>query len=267
VASGTVDDHTFDTHGECVACHLVGLSNNADNTATITYWATAAEAKTVGLSGRTLYRDNSWNTLCLPFSMTAEQVTAQLAPVALRELDTDGIYDADKHTGFDPSDGTLYLYFKPATTIEAGKPYLVKWTESDDWENPCFTGITIDNSTAAQARQTVTSADGILQFIGTYAPVPLAKNDQSNLFLGAGDKLFWPSVANYQLGAFRAHFHVDLAGAVNVRSFVLHFGAAAAGVTGITTTNYTNYTNSDAWYTLDGRKIVNGQWSMINGQW
>ena len=87
--------------------------------------------------------------------------------------------------------------------------------------------------------------------------MPLAKNDQSNLFLGAGDKLFWPSVANYHLGAFRAYFHVDLAGADNVRSFVLQFDDDDAGVTGIITTNYTNYTNSDAWYTLDGRKIVN----------
>jgi hypothetical protein len=26
-------------------------------------------------------------------------------------------------------------------------------------------------------------------------------------------------------------------------------------VVGITTTNYTNYTNSDAWYTLDGRRL------------
>jgi hypothetical protein len=26
--------------------------------------------------------------------------------------------------------------------------------------------------------------------------------------------------------------------------------------TGITTTNFTDYTDSDAWYTLDGRKLV-----------
>lgn len=34
----------------------------------------------ITLTGRTLYKDDKWNTICLPFSMTAAQVTAQLAP-------------------------------------------------------------------------------------------------------------------------------------------------------------------------------------------
>ena len=47
----------------------------------------------VTLSGRTLYKDGCWNTLCLPFSLTEGQVSTQLAPEALMELDTDGTYD------------------------------------------------------------------------------------------------------------------------------------------------------------------------------
>ena len=34
----------------------------------------------ITLTGRTLYKDDKWNTICLPFSMTAAQMTAQLAP-------------------------------------------------------------------------------------------------------------------------------------------------------------------------------------------
>ena len=43
-----------------------------------------------------------------------------------------------------------------------------------------------------------------------------------------------------------------------VRSFVLNFGDEGETTGIISTTNFTNYTNSDdAWYDLQGRKIVN----------
>ena len=79
--------------------------------------------------GRTLYKDGCWSTLCLPFSLTEGQVSTQLAPEALMELDTDGTHDGHK-TGFTVSTNTLYLYFKNATaTIYsfAAAPKVVKF--------------------------------------------------------------------------------------------------------------------------------------------
>ena len=58
----------------------ITFTDNADNTAHIGY-ANGVLAD-VTLSGRTLFKDGSWNTICLPFNMTAEQVAAQLAPSA-----------------------------------------------------------------------------------------------------------------------------------------------------------------------------------------
>ena len=57
----------------------------------------------VTLSGRTLYKDGKWNTLCLPFNFSAEQIAAHadFAGAKLMELNTDG------KNGFDTTDGKL----------------------------------------------------------------------------------------------------------------------------------------------------------------
>ena len=76
----------------------------------------------VTLKDRTLYTDGDWSTLCLPFAVSNLTGTA-LAGFTVKELDTETEYGGHV-TGFDK--GTLYLNFKDATSIEAGKPYLVR---------------------------------------------------------------------------------------------------------------------------------------------
>ena len=162
-------------------------------------------------------KNGTWNTLCLPFAMTEEQVTAQLAPAALMELDIDGTYSGHK-TGLDGT--TLYLYFKEATTIEAGKPYIIKWAEGGtNVTDPTFRGITVSSSTPAG----IASTDGTVTFQGTYAPAPLAKDNKSNLYLGSDNKLYWPARENFCVNSFRGYFQLNDA-AITAREFVLNFG-------------------------------------------
>ena len=78
----------------------------------------------VTLGGRTLYADGTWNTLCLPFDVDDLSGTP-LDGFTVMELDTVSAGNGHK-TGFDPSDITYYLNFKPATSIKAGQPYIVK---------------------------------------------------------------------------------------------------------------------------------------------
>jgi len=214
---------------------------------------------TVKLMGRTLYKDGEWNTFCVPFDMTAEQVAAFLNPAALKELDTKtGTYTND--TGFD--NGTLYLNFKDATSITAGKPYLIKWTKetNNDLVAPLFANVTVVSGVPAD----ITSADGSVTFRGTYSYEEYENENKSILFLGEGSKLYYPDGGNdpTTIGALRAYFELGngiMAGTPNgsgIRSFALNFGDEQ---TGITTTNYTNYTNTDGTYTIDGRKIVNSK--------
>ena len=192
------------------------------------------------LQGRTLYADGSWNTLCLPFSLSAEEVYTHLNPTELKTLGS---------TSFNSETGTLTLNFEDATNIEAGKPYIIKWTSGGDRTNPSFSNVIIDNVTNAVVTDYVT-------FIGFFSPVSLDANDKTVLYLGAGNKLYYPSAA-MTVNACRAVFALNglTAGepSADARAFVLNFGDES---TGITTTNDMNDTTSDgAWYDMQGRRL------------
>ena len=214
----------------------VSLANDADNTTTLTTYKD--ETCDIALTGRTFYKDGNWNTLCLPFPLSEEQITTtDLAGATIMELDATGTYADDKgdhQTGFDAASGTLYLYFKTATSIEAGKPYIVKWTSGSDIANPVFPGVTV-TGTPAGTVEAKNSGLNTVQFIGTYSPTPLTPNDKSNLFLGTGNTLYYPNGANnadgnYDVNACRAYFHVDLDGSAGVRAFVLNFDEEETGI-------------------------------------
>ena len=246
------------------------------------------------LPGRVLFKDGGWNTLCLPFSLSAEQIAADNSPLkgitALKELDTEGTHDGHK-TGFDATTGTLYLFFKDVTSIEAGKPYIFKWTKADDykpWElrtritydvhNPEFKDVQIDYSTTAQDRMTVTSADGWVSFKGTYSYIPYTQTDKSVLFIGSDPKnpingeyytyLYYPEILSDgskdgRIGACRAYFQLNNGlvvgdGNSNVKAFHMNVDDKNLDEIGKIST----YRNEDmssgrngAWYDLSGRRL------------
>ncbi len=222
----------------------------------------------VTLKNRKLIMDGKWNTLCLPFSLTSLTGTP-LDGATIMELDKDGNYkkvndvwakadDGTKKTGFDANSGTLYLFFETATSIVAGKPYIIKWDNaSGTINNPTFSNVTISNTTID-----VPSQDGYVTFKGGYNVKPITGVDQSILFLGSNNNVYYPSAA-MNINAFRAYFQLNNGltagesvegGGSHVRAFTLSFGDSET--TEITTTNLTNRTKSDgAWHTLDGRRI------------
>ncbi len=242
------EDHSFNVYGECGDCHLIGLIDNADNSGSIAHWDDQTKSVTTG--GRTLYKDGDWNTLCLPFDIDDISVSP-LAGATVKELDTEGIYDTDKQTGYDPESGTLYLYFKDATKIEAGKPYLVEWASGSDIVSPLFTDVTL----YADLPTDVTSEDGKVQFLGNYDPVVLTGGDKSNLYLGTNNKLYWPS-ADKTIKSFRAYFHVDLGQTSEARNIVLNLGEDDPTSVGeIQDSGFKIQDSGDeAWYDLNGRK-------------
>ena len=64
---------------------------------------------------RTLKKDK-WNTFCVPFAMTAAQITDQLGDDAEVKALTSAVKNGDNYT----------MTFSDAASIEAGKPYMVK---------------------------------------------------------------------------------------------------------------------------------------------
>ena len=205
----------------------------------------------VTLTDRTLYKDGKWNTICLPFSLSAAQIAANtdFAGATLMTM------DVTQKNGFDKEDGTLYLGFKSATAIEAGVPYLVKWTSGDDIINPVFQGVTISNSTA-QTVESVTAGLEIVQMVGTYSPVSVTANDKSILFLGNANTLYYSTV-DRQIRSCRAYFSVpyihEHAGAM-ARAFALSFdGEETTGILEVSAKS--NEVKDDVWYSLDGVRL------------
>jgi hypothetical protein len=129
----------FDADGNVTlyAGRWVELADDADNSGTIASIVSTGTQRdrVVLLKDRTIYRDDDWNTLCLPFSMSEAQIEASpLVGVTIMELDG----SKSKLT----ADGKLTLSFKDAFSIEAGRPYIVKWKQptlviknATDWDN------------------------------------------------------------------------------------------------------------------------------------
>ena len=233
----------------------LALADAANNNAAITDHA--GKKLEVALSGRTLYKDGSWNTLCLPFDVT----------IAGSPLDGDNVQAMTLNTTTSNlTDGTLTLNFDAATgqTIPAGTPFIIKWDESGtDITNPVFKGVTID------AEKHNATVEGVLTFTGTYAPVSIgSEGDNTKLYLGAANTLYYPTKA-MTIGTHRAYFQLaDGITAANsagtegsgqdVRAFVLNFGNDEA--TGITEAEansslFTLHSSLSEWYTLDGRRL------------
>jgi hypothetical protein len=259
VYSDFVDDYQAgwpDYEGDIVAIagatiSALPLADNADNATMIA--GSDGRLANVTLQGRTLYKDGSWNTLCLPFALNATQTAEMLEnPEALMTL---------KSTSFEG--GTLTLTFEAATAIEAGKPYIVKWSRANDYTDdnahnlyaPTFPCVPISQATASIKTQYV-------DFVGSYSPVGLAAGDGTVLYLGADNKLYYPSSA-VTIGSCRAYFELkgDLTAGEpvstegqNIKSFVLNFGEE----TGIEEVNgYGLGVNGygAGWCTLDGRRL------------
>ena len=232
----------------------LALADAADNTAAITDHA--GQRLAVALSGRTLYKDGSWNTLCLPFAvdLTASG-TLSGDNVKAMTLNT---------TSSNLTDGTLTLNFDAATeTIPAGTPFIIKWDKSStDITNPVFYGVTID---ADKHDATVTD---VLTFTGTYVPVTIPDDgDNTKLYLGSANTLYYPTKA-MTIGCHRAYFQLadgitageptSSSNANQIRAFNLNFGDDEA--TGIVSAEAnsslsTLHSSLSEWYTLDGCKL------------
>ena len=217
--------------------YVIILADNADNSTAIT--ANINNTKNVTLSGRTLYKDGYWNTLCLPFSL-ASLTGTPLEGATVKELNG---------STSNLKNGTLTLNFSDdLTAIEAGKPYIVRWGTPENpvggtIEDPVFTGVTVSSTT-----NNVAFTGG--SFCGTYDHISWTEENPSILFLGAENQLHWPD-ADASLGAFRAYF--DLSGG-NAREFKLNFDDGTQTIIGHT--EITEITEkADTWYTVNGVKL------------
>jgi len=225
------------------------LKNDEDNSAIIE--RNDLTTTNITLEGRTLFKDNSWNTLCLPFDVTIDD--SPLSGASAKTLTS---------SEFDNTTGELTLNFSDASTIKAGTPFIIKW-EGDGTNNlvePVFENVTIND--VLKPAET-----DFVNFKGFYSPIKIEGEDQTILYLGAGDQIFYPNAA-MTIGACRAAFQLKgiTAGeptteGQTIKAFVLNFGDEESGIRSISeSSDYSDYSeysdHSDhSYYSLDGRRL------------
>ena len=238
--------YTFSDTQKKVLSYNLSLGED-DNTEALTTYN--GRSMNVAFTGRTLYKDGSWNTLCLPFYV--EDISGSpLAGATVKEL-TDASF----------ADGTLTLTFADAASIKAGQAYLVKWDSGTDLgpSDLIFSGVTLANYLSDDEISVDDSGTATITFMGTYKKQTLAAGDRTVFYIGADNTLYYPQSA-VSIGAQRAYF--KLSGltvdefSAGINSLTLDFGdEETTGIINLTPSLSSMGEGSADWYTLDGRRL------------
>ncbi len=203
----------------------------------------SGKQRNVRLYGRTLFKDGYWNTLCLPFNLGDATADGHHFDGTLLEGATVMTLSSTVFSG-----GTLTMTFENANSIEAGKPYIVKWTTTgDDIVNPVFTGVTINDGNPVNI--TTSYAD----FCGIYYKLAFNEDTPSCLLLGARNTLYYPK-SGASVGACRGYFLLNGLTAGNITSARMFFGDDATAI--VQPTKESENEETDSWYSLDGRRLA-----------
>ena len=211
----------------------------------------------VTLANRTFYKDGTWNTMYLPFSLDETQVAnSLLADADVREL-TDIDVDGDVVT-LNFTDGFGLWAEYGYSGYVAGEPYIVKWANGSDIVNPEFANVTID---ATQYTISCNNDDETITVTnyGTYDTYEFDADDTSILFIGADSKFYYPQ-AGATIGATRCFFYLEgvTAGEGSGVKIFSNLDDDATAISKISE----NSENND-WYDLNGRKLAGKP--VING--
>ena len=183
----------------------LALSETTDNSAALTEWdgyeANVTLTRTLTAGG--------WNTLALPYNVSSFDLGMMkyiLGITAVKEL-TDATLDGS----------TLNLTFADATSIVAGKPYLVKVTTDLDFSTQAMPGVIVSKTAKPFTSDNV-------DFIPTLGATTIPAGDpKSVLLMTSGNKLKSPSALPANIKGFRAYFQLK-GDAVNAARFNLDLG-------------------------------------------
>ena len=244
------------------------LANNSDNSEAIEYAALIGEEfSSVTLQGRTLYKDGDWNTLTLPFALSAAEIEASpLAGATIMtldgttsNLDGEGLLTLNFETAYD-------LTIAPSGSIVAGRPYIVKWkpqadlfiNSADDWNDFC---TRVNNGTESYSGKTVrlTSNISVTKMAGTHSnpfcgtfegdgyTIEVTLNNNGDT--GTSDESYGVAPFRFTSGATIRNLHVGGTITTSTRKY-------AGGIVGKTVSGTNNIQN--CWVSAEIYSTING---------
>ena len=159
---------------------------------------------------RSLKDGGAWNTFCVPFDMTAEQ------------LADNHITDVKRLAGAGTTGNTVSLEFEDAAAVEAGVPYLVQVSEPVEVLEA--EGVTVE---AASPENSAVRTDGVTM-TGNYAATTVPKD----AYFISGNMFYRADVEGaVSLKGFRAYVALDTPAEVN--RLLIDMDSDATGIGGV----------------------------------
>ena len=234
IAKGSTGDRSYTANWTRNAFTLSDTDSESTNASLLSAWD--GKVADVTLSGRTLNKNNEWNTICLPFDLTIAGSVLDGAEV--RTLASTTL--AGQNLSMTFSDNL--------TEMEAGKPYVIRWASGEPLENPTFEGVTVKNANV----KTNSITTDYVTFTGTYTPTALTKDDVTNLYLGSNNTLYYPNVDGFKVNAFRGFFKVDDSATAMGLNIITDLGdGSTTRIQGLEKAG----SELDSWFTLNGMKL------------
>lgn len=185
------------------ATFTVTVGEPADLRTILNETSTEAPAAAMGVNVRVkrTISANQWNTICLPFDMTAEQCQAAFGnDVQLGDFNGYETTEDDEENIVG-----ITVNFNTATAIEANHPYIIKVSEAvseftvDD--------VDVDPEEAPTKAAVKRTKKQWSEMIGTYvANTPVGDADEESWCLFLNSNKFWYSMGQTKMKAFRAYF-------------------------------------------------------------
>ena len=146
--------------------------------------------KTVNVTLKRTISDIYLNPFCVPFDMTADQITAVFG-------------EGSVVSAFTSVTGKV-MNFEKVATITAGQPYIVQATKASTEISLDKVEMKLEPGSNVEQK----SSELSMSFNGIVSPYTFKKNDGTELFLDKNGNLRYPSTVGSQMKGMRAYFEV-----------------------------------------------------------
>ena len=194
--------------------------------------ATAPEMAEVNyVSVKRTLKAGEWSTVCLPFSMTSEQLSTAFG---------DDVRVAE-FTGYSRRDGAISINFTDVTAMEANHPYIIKVTKD-------MTQFGVSD-VAINPQNPVSSPSLNASFVGTYTASTIIP--VGGLFLSSNK--FWYSTGATNTKGYRAYFDFTdkIGSGLSSRVTMLLDDEVSTGIA----TLHHNQDTDNEFYNLQGQRV------------
>ncbi len=209
-----------------------------DRSATLDEAATTENVKAGhGITTVTLKRtfnNEAWNTLVLPFDVTAEQVAAEFGANAKVAAYSGATQNADN---------SYTLKFTEASSITANTPVFIYGAQAKA-EGYTFTGVEVKDATPTQTSDA-------FNFVGTYVKTTVPVG---NFFINANNKFFKAGDAQTNISGTRASFEpVGEATSAKALGFSISEGGETTAINSVAIEDASS--KASAIYNLAGQRV------------